>query len=531
MTDPKPSVSSTAHSAPADEYDAVSSAVLSALRCVEGYDDDDDDEKVKAAPKGRAPNEDIQSGSRLPKEASLGSSGEARQASNVDLFRREFDRDERPSASEMEAATTPPTLGDPQAPVPDYRGYEGGFTSVEATLVTDDFHTITEIVVAPEAPPTREWWHWSKFQWGGGLILCLIVAGIAIGVAVGVSGGSNDKGEPSPSPLAQVLPTYLQEAILVEDTPEAWAFEWLAGDPGVSNYTELEVLQRFALATLYYATGGKNWINNPGWLDYNVAECDWFTSDSSDCIGGRRYRKLALHENGLSGELPDALGVLTDLRIMDLGYNDLTGHLPSYLGSLTQLRDIGLYLNSLSGSVPSEYGLLLNLNNLELYANDLIGQLPSTLGSLSQLTNLDLEENSLSGTVPSEYGTLVNLESMHLDKNALTGHLPSSLGSLSLPKFLYLPENRLSGPVPSEFGFLMSLEVLRLHGNKLAGRLPSTLGSLSQLRILGLDSNLLSGPVPSEFGLLLNLEYMFLFDNALTGQLPSNLGSMSRCRI
>jgi hypothetical protein len=585
MTDPKPSVSSTALSAPADEHDEVSSAVLSALECVEGFDGFGDDEKVNTAPKVRAPfgaeaNQDTETSSRMSIETASGSpSTKARKATNVDEFRRKFGGNERSSAGAMEAATAPPGLYDLQGaerpsagamkaatalpglydlqgePVPTHRGDEGGYTTVEAdpviqeaeaTLVTDDPNTITELAVFPMTEdthittetalvpgplPVRKWWTSRKWQWGGGLILCLIVVGIAIGVAVGVSGGSDDKGEPSPSPLAQLLPTYLQEAILVEDTPEAWAFEWLEDDPGVSNFTKLELLQRFALVTLYYATGGENWINKTGWLDYNVAECDWFTYDSFDsCIGGR-YRQLILSENGLAGELPNALGVLTDLRTMNLSNNDLTGHLSSYLGSLTQLRDIALNLNALSGSVPSEYGLLVNLNNLELYANDLIGQLPSTLGSLSQLTNLDLEGNLLSGPLPSEYGMLVNLESMYLDKNALTGHLPSSLGSLSLPKFLYLPENRLSGPVPSEFGFLMSLEVLRLHGNKLAGRLPSTLGSLSQLRILGLDSNLLSGPVPSEFGLLLNLEYMFLFDNALTGQLPSNLGSMSRCRI
>jgi hypothetical protein len=159
MADPKPSVSSTALSTPADEYDAVSSAVLSALRCVESYDGD---EKVNTAPEMRAPiiaeaNEGLQSGSRLPKEASLGSSSEARQASNVDLFRREFDRDERTSASEMEAATAPPALCEPQAPVPAYRGDEGGFTSVEETLVTEDLHverpSASEIAVAT-APPT-----------------------------------------------------------------------------------------------------------------------------------------------------------------------------------------------------------------------------------------------------------------------------------------------------------------------------------------------------------------------------------------
>jgi hypothetical protein len=78
----------------------------------------------------------------------------------------------------------------------------------------------------------RECWHWGKFQWGSGLILCLIVVvGIAIWIAVGVSGGSGDNGEPSPSPLAQFLTTYLQEAF--QFPQEAWSLVicvllWLA---------------------------------------------------------------------------------------------------------------------------------------------------------------------------------------------------------------------------------------------------------------------------------------------------------------
>jgi hypothetical protein len=56
MTDLMPSESPTALSAPANEDDAVlGSAVLSALRRVEGDDEDYDDAKVNAAPKLRAP--------------------------------------------------------------------------------------------------------------------------------------------------------------------------------------------------------------------------------------------------------------------------------------------------------------------------------------------------------------------------------------------------------------------------------------------------------------------------------------------
>jgi hypothetical protein len=156
--------------------------------------------------------------------------------------------------------------------------------------------------VVPDPPPTK-FWRGSKFQC---LILCLIlVVGVSVrvsaGVVVGGSGGESTTSltlssspslvpstapssapsasttpstPPSTAPsfgfevlLAQSLPTNSQGAILVEDTPEAQAVEWLQDDPVVSNYAELEVLQRYALATLYYATDGENWGNNNNWLD------------------------------------------------------------------------------------------------------------------------------------------------------------------------------------------------------------------------------------------------------------------------
>jgi hypothetical protein len=101
----------------AEEPNAVSSAVLSALKYVDGYDNDDD-QKAKATSKAkRAPfvvseaKEDIETGSRSSKEATSGPPNtKARNTTNVDSFRRRFDRDERPSAGAMVAATAPLAL-------------------------------------------------------------------------------------------------------------------------------------------------------------------------------------------------------------------------------------------------------------------------------------------------------------------------------------------------------------------------------------------------------------------------------------
>jgi hypothetical protein len=122
-----PSESTTLSST--DEPEAVSSAFLSALKCMDGYDGNDD-EKPKATPKVNiAPfvvaeaTDDIETGSRLSKEAaSEFPSSKPRKTTNVDFFRSNFDGNERPSTGAMIAATAPPAL---QAPVPAHHGNHG----------------------------------------------------------------------------------------------------------------------------------------------------------------------------------------------------------------------------------------------------------------------------------------------------------------------------------------------------------------------------------------------------------------------
>jgi hypothetical protein len=64
---------------------------------------------------------------------------------------------------------------------------------------------------------------------------------------------------------------------LLEDpsTPQGMAYDWLLNtdtETDVCTYASLE--QRYAMATLYYSTGGSTWLDNTGWLS-SSSECTW----------------------------------------------------------------------------------------------------------------------------------------------------------------------------------------------------------------------------------------------------------------
>ena len=304
---------------------------------------------------------------------------------------------------------------------------------------------------------------------------------------------------------------------------------------------------RAALEALYDATGGPGWTDSTNWKT-SAPIGEWF-GVSTDAAG--RVTWLELPGNGLKGPIPDALGNLVNLGVLNLGNNALTGPIPSelgrlvnlewlglwdneltgpvpaWLGNLTGLRELHLGDNALTGPIPSELGRLVNLEELGLWDNELTGPVPAWLGNLTGLRSLNLGDNALTGPIPSELGRLVNLEWLGLWDNELTGPVPAWLGNLPGLRELHLGGNALTGPIPSELGRLVNLEELGLRDNELTGPVPAWLGNLTGLRELNLGDNALTGPIPSELERLVNLERLNLDSNGLTGPIPGALGNLA----
>jgi Leucine rich repeat len=97
-----------------------------------------------------------------------------------------------------------------------------------------------------------------------------------------------------------------------------------------------------------------------------------------------------------TGTLPDSLGELSRLRLLDLERNDLNGTLPEAMGNMSSLTYIFLNRNMLSGEIPSNFGNLTDAVLINLDHNQLTGQVPD------QVCALDFEVFTTDCGVPSE---------------------------------------------------------------------------------------------------------------------------------
>lgn len=186
----------------------------------------------------------------------------------------------------------------------------------------------------------------------------------------------------APTPfVVGYLPGYTKAAILQDPkSPQGRAYHWLLGDPNMTDYDEFRTVQRFALATLYYAMEGEKWKYSMKWLNYSDHECTWFPSEMfPSCTLEGAYRKLQLRNTSLQGTLPEELGLLTSLTTLDLRNNLVQATLPSTIGLLSNLMELLVGNNALVGSLPTEIGLLVNLRHLSIPDNDFQAALPSEM--------------------------------------------------------------------------------------------------------------------------------------------------------
>ncbi|CAB9512914.1 leucine rich repeat [Seminavis robusta] len=373
---------------------------------------------------------------------------------------------------------------------------------------------------------------------------------------------------PSAAPSTQkdytmnLLPEFSSKNIPVIGTPQHRAFQWLMNDTAVGLYSDTRLVQRYALAVIFYATGGNDWYNlvNEGWLSHDLHECSWsFTKDTELIINDSNgheeiflpegpcantgiigleddlyYETLWLPEANLEGNsIPLELFLLTSLHTLNLDGNPfLSATIPTEIGMLTNLENLALsFFEHLTGDLPSEIGFCAGLTSLRIEQTALSGSLPTSIGMLQNLTLFIAVESSLSGSIPSEVGLLSSLQVFNAARNIMNGTIPraipSEVGLLSSLWLFHIYGNNLSSSIPTEIGAMHGMESLHLYDNHLTGSMPSEVGMMSYLFEFKVNHNELTAKIPSEIGQLFDLSMLHLQDNMLTGTLPAEMYNLA----
>jgi Leucine-rich repeat (LRR) protein len=98
------------------------------------------------------------------------------------------------------------------------------------------------------------------------------------------------------------------------------------------------------------------------------------------------------------------------LTAIDLSSNGFEGGIPEVLGDLKQLHLLNLSINFLSGGIPPSLSNLKELEALDLSQNKLSGEIPVQLAQLTFLEVFNVSHNFLSGPIPrvNQFGTFDN---------------------------------------------------------------------------------------------------------------------------
>lgn len=406
--------------------------------------------------------------------------------------------------------------------------------------------------------------------------------------------------------ILSLLPAASFEVIMVDPmSPQGLAFEWLMADvpylvgnatsdveEPFSSFWPLEgpmpgptvarIRQRFALAALYFSTGGEKWLFQASWLNHTMDECHWehsphfhllpvfqelyarWLDDFLDiskpmpppCDEKGVYQHLWLDSNNLDGVLPNELYMLTSLKTFSSPFNFLRGTVATQVGLLTNMEGIAILntgtvgentnksitahhdhgFNSIYGTIPSQIGLLTNLEVFSFMNLDHTGIVPHEFWSLTKMQYVShLFSPKLRGTLPTEIGLMTELRFFSRFACDFSGTVPSELGLLTenLIWFgasgdFYTHKGRTEGTIPTELGMLTALEGLALGDTTITGPIPSELGLLEDPLRLNFYNTLMTGTIPTQ---LANPQYrdnLRVNNNLFSGTVPSEFGQLTK---
>lgn len=279
------------------------------------------------------------------------------------------------------------------------------------------------------------------------------------------------------------------------------------------------------------------------WQPWSLPDC--FTNMPS-------LSRIELRNASVIGTLPNSIGSLSNLEILDLSHNSLTGSIPisyPYSTNLLNLKEFNLNNNELIGYIENDWATKSLLTRFDLGHNKFTGSIPSGFSNLVNLVHLNLSFNQLGGSMFS-LDQLTSLVTLHLSNNSLTGEIPNldhlsqletvdisqnlfstfashNISGTSL-KYFYFYSNQFCSSIPP----VNSPKLLELIGHSSCLNLNfdwiyQNLQNSSSLAILDLSHNSITGSINFPWDFSQHLTSIKLNDNDLVGSIPTSLVALS----
>ncbi|KAG8090682.1 hypothetical protein GUJ93_ZPchr0011g27854 [Zizania palustris] len=296
-------------------------------------------------------------------------------------------------------------------------------------------------------------------------------------------------------------------------------------------------LPQLSLTKLEMLDLSNNHFNHP-------AEFSWIWSLTS-------LKYLNLSSTSLYGQIPNALGDMLSLQVLDFSYNDEEDSMGRSVSKRSNMCTMEVNLKNLcnlqvldldyrlsNGSITEIFERLPQcspnkLKEIHLASNNLTGVLPNWIGKLTSLVTLDLFNNNITGQVPSEIGMLTNLTNLYLHFNHLDDVLTEKhFAHLTSLKSIYLCNNSLTIVVDPEWLPPFRLEKAYFASCLLGPKFPAWLQSQVDIVAIAMNDAGIYDTFPNWFSTTFSkATVMEISCNQIGGELPTNMENMSLERL
>jgi len=133
----------------------------------------------------------------------------------------------------------------------------------------------------------------------------------------------------------------------------------------------------------------------------SVSVSDNYFTGNIPCFINKKMTVLKLSMNKLTGHIPECIGILTNLNILDISHNPFNIQpFPYFIKMFNKLEILDLRNANLYGKIDNVFNMT-SLKLLEISSNQLTGSLPESLVVSTSLVLIDVSNNLFIGTIPT----------------------------------------------------------------------------------------------------------------------------------